>query len=588
MRRLDIKRWLVACLVLALLLPRLSLAAAGAAGDVHAAEDVARYTEEVAGQDALIKQQTLDEAGRRFESLYMRLWTETGMDGKLKKAVDAAVDSEMAKAGFLDKIKGSFSKEVFSDFVDNAVKRAQKDFAPHYDEFVSKLLEAYSATLGSLFADFVERLSTARSRAGGKLPGYQTLQRLHLDDAARQANRIAGDERPVEAAITWKDLKGVTGGVAILALRQALRKKVVQGLVKRLLGAAGDKVIGAATGPVGWIVALGLTVHDVYSLAVEITAIPDKLKSEIYKDMSQEYAGAKGPMWADKGAVRDQTADRMDVLYKAVAGGLDSLYREFGSCPDYVRLASNLPEKDKELFAWRLYNLKGGGKAQVTTCELVRQVGDALLQVGEEQIDCIRNGINSIGIERVGKWTALDRGRICDVMKLPPERLVGVEPTKENLARLIWALKRPPQSRPVALSLQFDEQRYGDWLLKNLDQGETDRLLTGKTVEQVKEEIDRRKVQRPTTGLPPTPPQDGSWLEWLIKLLDPEGKILGPTRELIKYALLLGLAFAAVIALLLMNKIGLFRLFGRFMRWLLRRPAGPKELLNRRDSAPPT
>ena len=201
------------------------------------------------------------------------------MSTKLNFAVLTAVNFEAEQIDVMVKLKGLVSKPVMEGIINRVVDRSQANFRPAYDVFTATLEAYYSEELAKLFAEYTGELHTVRSKAGRNLAGFEDLQRLYLDDAAKKVNVHVGEVKAGEPIISLRNLPGLAGSVAILSLRKVLQRELVQGLVTRLTGALGSKLIVTVEGPLGWIVAGVMAGHDVYSISREINNIPDKLKN---------------------------------------------------------------------------------------------------------------------------------------------------------------------------------------------------------------------------------------------------------------------------------------------------------------------
>ena len=107
---------------------------------------------------------------------------------------------------------------------------------------------------------------------------------------------------------------------------------------------------------------------------------------------------------------------------------MDSLFKEFRSCAAYQASTAGLSEKEQGELALRLYLLRGTGTAAVGICDLAEKLGPALVRVGPRQVNCIDRGLKSVGITVLGAWFRLAPQRICDLIRIPPERLLALKP----------------------------------------------------------------------------------------------------------------------------------------------------------------
>ena len=357
--------------------------------------------------------------------------------------------------------------------------------------FTATLEAYYSEELAKLFAEYTGELHTVRSKAGRQLAGFEDLQRLYLDDATKKVNVHVGEVKAGEPLISIRNLPGLAGSVAILSLRKILQRELVQGLVTRLTGALGSKLIVTVEGPLGWIVAGVMAGHDVYSLSREMNNIPDKLKIEVYQGMKKEFLDkAPSTIWDGGDGLKHHVELQLDALHEVVAGGLDSLFKEFRSCAAYQALTVGLSEKEQGDSALRLTLLRGTGTAAVGICDLAERLGPALVRVGPREVNCIDRGLKSVGITVLAPWFRLAPQRVCDLIRMPPERLLVLKPDTHNLARLTWVWDLPEPVQPLALTLQIDAKDYADWITGNLDRSRQISLLSGSSVEQVKKEVD--------------------------------------------------------------------------------------------------
>ena len=116
--------------------------------------------------------------------------------------------------------------------------------------------------------------------------------------------------------------------------------------------------------------------------------------------------------------------------------------------PVYQASTVGLSEKEQGDLALRLYLLRGTGTAAVGICDLAERLGPALVRVGPRQVNCIDRGLKSVGITVLAPWFRLAPQRICDLIRMPPERLLALKPDTQNLARLTWVWDLPePCSR---------------------------------------------------------------------------------------------------------------------------------------------
>ena len=396
------------------------------------------------------------------------------------------------------------------------------------------------------------------------MAGFRDLQRLYLDDAAKKVHVQVGEIKAGDPVISWRNLPGVTGSVAILAVRKALQKKLVQGLVARLAGTLGSKLIVTLEGPLGWIAAGALAGHDVYSISQEVNNLPDRLKIDVYQGMKREFLdNAPSTIWAEGEGLKHHVELQLDTLHQIVAGGLDSLFKEFRSCAAYQEFTAGLAEKDQGDLALRLYLLRGTGTAAVGICDLAERLGPALVRVGPRQVNCIDRGLKSVGIGVLGAWFRLAPQRICDLVRIPPERLLALAPDAKNLARLTWVWDLPEPMQPVALTLQIDAKDYADWITSNLDRGRQMSLLSGNTADQVKKEVDRVKAaatskQEARDG----PSWFGSSASWALNKVPGLSAFRGIGDTLSAVLMAVGALFVAILS----GKLGLFRFIG----WLAR------------------
>ena len=97
-----------------------------------------------------------------------------------------SVNFEAEQVDVMMKLKGLVSKQVMEGIINRVVDRSQKNFRPAYDAFTTTLEAYYSEELSKLFADYTGELHTVRSKAGRNLAGFEDLQRLYLDDAAKE------------------------------------------------------------------------------------------------------------------------------------------------------------------------------------------------------------------------------------------------------------------------------------------------------------------------------------------------------------------------------------------------------------------
>ncbi len=219
-------------------------------GPDQALADQKRYQEEIAVQDPLMRRKYVELAHKALNRSYRKVWADKRMSAKLKVAVEMAVDFEADHTGGFQKLKGLVSKDVMEEILNKVLDRSQANFKHHYEIFIGALGDYYSQELGRLFAEYMGELQQVRNKAAKNLPGFEDLQRLYLDDAAKKVHVEFGEVTHTGTPIlSWKNLTGITGSVAILTLRKALQKKMVQGLVTRLTGALGSKLIMTVEGP---------------------------------------------------------------------------------------------------------------------------------------------------------------------------------------------------------------------------------------------------------------------------------------------------------------------------------------------------
>ncbi|MEW6348310.1 MAG: hypothetical protein AB1646_04570 [Thermodesulfobacteriota bacterium] len=538
----------------------------------QAIQDQRKYQEEVAVQDPVIRRKCIELAHKALLRSYRKAWDDKRMSEKLKTSVELAVDFEADNTGGFQKLKGLFSKSVMEEILNKVLDRSQANFKRHYEIFLDTLGDYYAQELGTLFAQYMGELQDVRNKAAQTLPGFEELQRLYLDDAAKKVHVEFGEvTHSGTPIVTWKNLKGITGSVAILTLRKALQKKVVQGLVKRLTGALGSKLIMTLEGPLGWVIAGVLAGHDVYSISQDIGNIPDRLKLDVYMGMKKEFLDeGPGTIWSDHEGLKQRVELQFDTLHRIVAGGLDSLYKEFRSCPAYETATKGLTPKEQGDLAMRLYLLRGTGTSTAAICDLSEKLGQVLVTVGPRQLNCIERGLKTLGLGVLASWVKLAPQRICDLIAIPPERLLALPPEPQNLARLTWVWELPESSQPVGLTLQIDARDYADWITGNLDRPRQASLLSGKTVEQVKKEVDGLRAK----ALAASGRQaDGSrsWFEtsasWVLTAFGGVPGDLGITQRITPILVAAGV----VLFLLILVKLGLFR----FIKWLL--SSGPRK-----------
>ncbi len=533
--------------------------------------DQKRYQEEVSVQDPLIRGKYLELARKALNRSYRKAWDDKRMSARLKSAVELAVDFEAEHTGGFQKLKGLFSRDVMEEILNRVLDRSQANFKRDYETFIKTLEDYYSQELGRLFAEYMGELKQIRNKAARTLPGFEELQRLYLDDAAKKVHAEVGEVHTRTPVISWKNLTGITGSVAVLTLRKALQKKVVQGLVTRLTGALGSKLILTLEGPLGWIVAGVLAGHDVYSISRDIGNIPDRLKVDVFMGMKKEFLDeGPGTIWSHNEGLKQRVDLQLDTLHQIVAGGLDALFKEFRSCPAYETTTRGLTQKEQGDLAMRLYLIRGTGSSAVGICDLVEKLGPVLVTVGPRQLNCIERGLKTLGMGLLASWVQLAPQRICDLIAIPPERLLALAPDKNNLARLTWVWELPDSLHPVGLTLQIDARQHADWITGNLDRARQVSLLSGKTVERVKKEVDelRAKALRASRE---KGEERGSWFDastsWVRATFAGFPGDLGIERRITPILAAVGV----VIFLLILVKLGLFR----FIKWLL--SSGPRK-----------
>ncbi|MFC1835134.1 hypothetical protein ACFL2Q_10400 [Thermodesulfobacteriota bacterium] len=557
---LKLRRPVILLLIIALSVPWPCHAVGANGDDSENLRSIKEYEEITAKSDYSTMQKYRELANKEWVELYRHLWRIKGMDGKLRKIVDAAVDAQVEKTGYWDRVKGVWDEKVIGKVLKTSVDESVGSFESLYRDFLEGLSEPYSEILGALVQKYAKETSVARKFAAESLPGHDALLDLSLDRAVveiQTSYRVPDIDAPVRPGTI---AVGVTG-VAILALRKVLQKRLVNALVKKLLGAAGRKVIFVLEGPIGWGVGVGLLGYDVYSIGSEISNIPEKLKSEVFKSMrSLYYVQAPKAMWED--ALRDQVKMQLTEVRDLVSGDFDAGVKELMGCASFQEAAAKADKKEQNALVTKLYALRN--RASISLCRLSDRLASVLLQTGTQELACIQRGIKNLGLDTTADWLDLAPRKLCVLMDIPLNQLVKYEPNKENLDRLLWASAFPEDIRRTALGLDTNTRK----LIRGLPTNKQVQLMQGRTTDQVAEELERlgkaadgRDFRKSNETADSLTGQVKAWISGTLSLFVPTDK----SRQLADTILVVSGIIAVLFILLLLRKLGIIRL----MKWLL-------------------
>ncbi len=552
-------------LITALLIAMAALCCRPALGDTPEQtghlEALKQYEEQTSVTDFKAYQSYMATAENRWDRIYKKTWVARSMDEKLKKAVDEAVGEQIGGMGYWDRVRGLWSEETINEIVKGAVEKAQKKFAPHYEEFLADLDEPYAERLGKVVAGFAAELSAARKKAASSIPGHQALLDVTLTPAVAEIQRKYQMPK-LDAPLRLSNATGIAAGTGLLVLRSMLRKKVLGAMVKRLLGAVGKKVVLVIEGPIGWIVGVGLVAHDIYSVGKEIKDIPDQFKSRIYESMRNLlYMEAPRTVWNE--ALKEQVKQQLTDVTGLISGRFDAAVRELIACSTYKDAASKLSEQDQNELLLKLYALHNRTKTGL--CRLAGTLAPILPRVSSNELNCVPRAIDSLGLETAARWMELAPQKICDLMEIPADRLITYEPNKENLAALVWISGLPPEDRPLALALERETTGF----IRALDRSVQLRILKNGAKGQVEAEVARLRAPPKVIDRGPTPPagdSPGSLGETVKGVL---GWIVPPDQARIAYNLLVWTFYLLIILILvkILAGLGVFR----GLAWLLSR-----------------
>jgi hypothetical protein len=509
----------------------------------------------------------LDEAGKAWAKTYEDLWKTRHMEFKVRKIVSTTFDDEWKKISWTDWVKVPVSEEVLANIATKTIERSQAEFAHDYEDFMSSVGERYTDELRDMMSRYFDDLLAMRRDAGKDLPGIDAIIRnqMGLNGTRMLENLMPTNGTDVSGlAVGPRDAKEAAVGATIFLIRYILKKKIVVNLVRSLGAAVSRKLIIFVKGPIGWTIGSVLIVYDGITIGKKIMDIPEELKTNIATGMTQEFQSTVPKMIWEQQSLSKDVRERLKKVADAAGGGIDRIVEEFVACPDYKKFAESLGEKEKDDLVVKLFLLRD----TAPLCKLVASLAPVLVEAGPEQINCIKGGIERIGLDLAVKWINLaPQQRICQLLKLKASDLVLFEPNRENLARLIWTIDLPQQCRQVAMALQKNDKDTADWIANNLDRREQIALLSDRTMDQVKSEVKRRQAP------PPHPLTLHDLLDRIISLF---GRIVEPfvpiekirefTGPVFTLIIVLVLCFVIAIPILLLRKLGVFRLF----RWLLK------------------
>ncbi len=454
-------------------------------------EALQRYEERISSADLEIYHRYLDRAKKEWLGIYKNVWQSRRLDDALRRRTDAAVDAEVDRTTYVDRIRGIWDDKVVGQVLQRAAEESQERFGSNYRDFLSDLDAPYSEQLGKLLSDLARELSEVRRDAASSMPGYQALVNVSLNPAVADV-QTRFEVPKTRTPLTIQNGTGLAVGVGVLALRKALQKGVIDNLVKRVVGSAGRKALFVVEGPLGWTIGVGLIAHDVYSIGRDIQDVPEKIKAGVYDSMKGLfYVQAAELAWTDglKQQVEQQVRDVRDL----VSGSFDASFREFRTCGSYQNLASGLDEREQNELLMKLYVLRSG--TSMSLCRLSDQLGGVLLKVGTEQLNCIQKSVKTIGLDLTSQWLNLGYSRICDLTQLTPEQLARFEPGAENMDFLVWVSGLPEQQRSTASRL---DRETAAWVRK-LSLEKQIHLLRDKNAEQVMDEVNQLRSARQAT-----------------------------------------------------------------------------------------
>lgn len=543
-------------LVLGLMLLQALVCTADDSPDRAGPLGVARQYEEKTGKaDAEAANTYLEKGKRQWEAIYQSAWQAMGMDDTLKGVVDAAVAAELSKFGYWDRVKQLWDEEAIGKVLDGAVNEAMDKFAPEYRSFLDRVTEGYSTSLGKLFQHYAQDLSATRVEAARSMPGLEGLRRNVLLPTLAGIGKDY-EVPAVSAPVSIKEMVPAGVGAAILVVRKQLQKLLLNNLGRRLLGAAGRKVIFLVKGPAGWIIAVGLIGYDAYAIGKDIADLPERIRSEILGGMRRLYA-VQAPEAAWSEGLKDEVRSSLGDVHARVTGDFDAVVRDLNTCPGYGQAVEPLDATARDEFAEKLYILHR--RTKKSACRLADEVGSSLTRLGSQDLRCLETAIVGLGLERTGRWMALAPEKVCTLVEIPADQLVKFEPTKDDLSLLLWIAGLPERLRATVFNLDPETR---EWIRLQALQVQID-ILSGRTVQQVREEMHKRRTPAVTSH------GRGSWYD---EVQETAVKILGPfvPEESIRKWLNLtaaGVAIFVVLCLIfLLKKIGLFR----FVRWLFR------------------
>jgi hypothetical protein len=531
-------------------------------------ESLKVYEARTSTEDFAITNDYLERIENEWHSLYRDIWRAKTMDERLKEMVDKAVDTKLEAAGYWKMAKGLVYEDVFQELLQSSIDESMRLFSPLYEEFLGDLVVPFSDTLGKLISTYAEDISTVRKEATRALPGYGALLPLSLEPSLTRL-QLENQSPTVKPPVRPEAISTGIAGASILVIRKVLQKRVINNLVKRLLGAAGKKVVVVVEGPIGWGIGVVLLGHDIYTIGKEIKEVPQTMKNEIYKSLRQLYL-IQAPALGWKDELRDEIRIRLKETRELVSGKFDAAVKELIACPAFQRLVSDVGEKEHGDLVTKLYLLQS--RTPASMCRLADMLGGVLLRVGPEELSCIESAVKNLGLDLAADWIRLGPSTVCVLTSFRTDQLLRFDPNRENLALLVWAGRLPADLQGVALGLDADTRDR----VRNLNTARQIQVLRGRDPDRIRAEIERLSDQeRPPEARDFWGDQVKSWASLVLAPFVSKNEI---DKALAILAAFMGVAVLALMVWL-MYRIGVLRLLAWGLRRIFPKKSSPDSRL---------
>lgn len=528
-------------------------------------QSLKHYEEQTSTRDFTITNEYSEKARKDWLSLYGGMWRSKNLDATLRQIVDKAVDTQLEQAGYWEMAKGLVYEKVFQELLKSSINESMAAFSPRYEEFLEDLVAPYSDSLGKMLSRYAEDIGTIRREEAKALPGYAALLPMSVEPAVARL-QVENRTPSLKAPIRPESMASGVAGVSILAMRKVLQKRVVNNLVKRLLGAAGKKVIVVIEGPIGWVIGVGLLGHDIYTIGKEIKEVPVKMKSEIFQSLQRLYLHqAPELVWNDE--LRDEVKTRLAESRELVSGKFDAAVKELMGCPSFQRITAGLGDQGQSDLVTKLYLLQS--RTTYDMCRLADVLGVVLQRVGTRELNCIAAATKTLGLDAAARWIRLAPSRICGLTSIRSDYLLKFEPTPDNLSLLVWVSRLPGDLQGVALSLDADSRDR----IRSFDTARQIQMLREGPPDRIREELERLRARAEPIG------STDRWADFIKSSLN---HLLAPfvakghiDRVVEGFTFFIWWAMALAI-IWVAYRIGLFKLIGWLLKGLYSRKSSSK------------